>query len=216
MRHSSILAIFVWMSLSVFAAVPKTLYKGGEAVYESADLNSIADYFRNTEKVNVLFKDPDSGKRTVTMFVKKVPKYVILQYAARCAGMQCTFKGYGAVIEKKSKPYPSRKPVSSFVAILNKKISFDMEEPSLEEVVQMLAQIHGVNIVFVDPDKWGSKKIGTLKLKKVTVLQLLNYMTELFGVPVTLDKYAIFVGEKKPVPAKKAPIQKNNAAVRKR
>jgi hypothetical protein len=203
MRYLGVCIVCVCLVFSVFAAIPETLYKGGAAVYENADLNSIAEYFRSTEKVNVLFKDKTLGEKTVTLNLTNMPKYVILQYAARCAGVHCAYKGYGAIIEKKSHPYQIRKPASSFAAVLKKKIAFDMNDPSLEEVVQMLTQVHGVNIVFVNPEKWSDKTISSLSLKKVTIMQLLNYMSELYGIPVTLDKYAVFIGEKKQVAKKK-------------
>jgi hypothetical protein len=191
------------VSFSAFAAIPETMYDLGEATYNDAELDSVAEYFRANEKINVLFKNVELGKKKVTLRLKKVPKYVILLYAARAAGLQCTYKGYGAVIEKAIRPYQSRNPAGAFVATLHKKIAFDMTDPSLDEVLQMLSQVHGVNIVFINPEKWADKKITSLKLKKVSILQLLNYLSELYNVPVTLDKYAAFVGEKKQKPVKK-------------
>lgn len=215
MKRISMLAAYILMAFSVCAAIPESMYDTGEAVYNNADLDSIAEYFRANEKINVLFKNTELGKKTVTLHLKKVPKYVILLYAARAAELQCTYKGYGAVIEKATRPNQSRNPAGVFAATLHKKIAFDMTDPSLDEVLQMLSQVHGVNIVFVNPEKWAEKKITSLKLKKVSVLQLLNYLSELYNVPVTLDKYAAFVGEKIQKPVKKPENGKKSRKTRK-
>ena len=211
MIPTRIAALSFMLALPLMAKIPETMYKDGEAVYQAATLETIAEYFRTVEHINVLFKDSGAGSNKVTLSLHAVPKFVILQYAARAAGIQCAFKAYGAVFEEGTSLYQYRTPAGGFAVSLHKKISLEMENPTLEEILQLLTQVHKVNIVFVHPERWQAKTIKNLKLSDVSILQILTYLSDLFQVPVSLDKYAAFIGEmKKPAekPAGKPKTEK--------
>ena len=197
MRPIILTAMSVAAALPLVAKIPESMYTNSEAIYQDAELAIIAEQFRTAEKINVLFKDQEARKRKVTMALHAVPKFVILQYAARAAGLQCAYKSYGAVFEKGTALHQHRTPAGRFAVSLHKKISVDLEQPTLEEIVQLLAQVHKVNIVFVHPEQWTARKIESLTLTEVSILQMVTYLSDLFNVPITMDKYAVFIGEKK-------------------
>ena len=198
-RLSLLLLLLPVLACAAEEATDEALYKTGDAVFQAATIRTIADNFRDADSINVIVKPAAKETVPVTLHLKNVPKYVILQYVGPAAGLHMRLTSFGAVLEQNPGPFPARPPSEALAASLRKRFAPQFEDAPLKDVVQYLAQVHGLNIVLVNPAEWQDRKM-TLKLGELSVLQFLGYIPELYQVPVTLDRYAAVIGEKKAAP----------------
>jgi hypothetical protein len=184
------------------ADVPEALFEKRDAQFDGAPLKMIVDDFRSREKFNTIVKPPQATNAPIYLYVRAIPRYAVVQYVARAAGMQPKFTSFGATFAPRSKEEPVRSPQPVLSRVLLKKTDAEFEDASLHDILQFCVQVHGLNVVYVNPTAWMDRTL-TLSIKDLSVLQLINYIGELGGVPVRIDKWAVIVGEE-PVPAKKA------------
>ena len=179
-------------------ALSESLYDKGDGVYDATPLAALIEEYRQAGKVNIIVKPAEKQQAAISMHAKAIPKFAILQYAARALGLNCRFESYGAVFEPPKAAFPARAPDADLSAALMKKFSPQFEETALMDVFQFLAQVQGVNLVFVAPETWKNTKV-TIKLGQTSALQFLGYIDEFYHVPFVIDKWAVIVGEKRTI-----------------
>ena len=189
-------AAVVLCQYGVTADVPKSLYDRGDAVFQDVELQTVVELLGARDKCSIMVKPREKRQTKITVHLKQVPKYAILQYVARAARLRCRFESFGAVFEPATKSEPSRSPKGALATALHSEFSPKYVDEPVGDIVQFLAQVMGVNVVCVSPEQWKEKKV-TIKLHDVSVLQFLNYVSELCDVPVTLDRWAVVIGERK-------------------
>jgi hypothetical protein len=192
------------------AEVPQALFEKRNAQFDGAPLKVIIDDFRSRDKFNIIVRPPEATNRLVYLYVHDIPRYAVVQYVARAVGLKPEFSKFGATFTPRDANEPARSPQPVVSRVLLKKTDADFENATLHDILQFCIQVHGLNVVYVDPAAWRDRTLS-LSIKGLSVLQLVNYVGELGDVPVRIDKWAVIVGERR-IPEKQGADEQSATA----